>query len=224
MKSLITLALFCTVAAASAQNVGIGITPTAKLHVNGTLKIEGTNNLELGGGVAGKEVNAGKIGYNTFGTGGLEIVGAGTNAANRKVYFFAESGTSFNGPIFASGSSSISDLSVGGRLTTVPTGANHMLPVCYGTVDGNTGTKLNGTGNFSVVKIGTGRYAIAMDMIDLTDNNYTAVVTGQKRSLTDGAFFWTFPGVAPATPPTGSLYVISSNGDQVFSFVVYKPN
>jgi uncharacterized protein (TIGR02145 family) len=79
-------------------NVGIGtISPTAKLDINGAMKIQGTNTLELGAGVA-KEINAGKIGYQSF-TGALDIVGAGTTVANRKVNFFAEGGTTFNGQI-----------------------------------------------------------------------------------------------------------------------------
>jgi hypothetical protein len=224
MKSFVILALCFGASATHAQNVGIGITPTAKLHVNGTIKMEGNNMFEFGGGVVGKEVNAGKIGYNAFGTNSLEIVGAGTNAANRQVYFFAEAGTTFNGPIFAGGSSSVADLNVGGRLTTVATGANHLLPICYGTINGTTATILNGTGNFRVTKIDVGRYAVIIEGVNLSDNNYTATVTCQKRALTDGAFFWTFPGVSPSTPPTGSLYVVSSNGDQIFSFVVYTPN
>jgi hypothetical protein len=81
-------------------NIGIGINPaTAKLHVNGAMKLEGTSLLEFGAGIAGKELNAGKIGYNGFGTNALAIVGAGTNTTNRAVYFFAEGGTTFSGPI-----------------------------------------------------------------------------------------------------------------------------
>ena len=81
-------------------NTGIGINPaTAKLHVNGAMKLEGTSLLEFGAGIAGKELNAGKIGYNGFGTNALAIVGAGTNTTNRAVYFFAEGGTTFSGPI-----------------------------------------------------------------------------------------------------------------------------
>jgi uncharacterized protein (TIGR02145 family) len=81
-------------------NVGIGtFSPTAKLEVNGTMKIQGLNTLEFGAGVAGKEINAGKIGYNSFGLDGLSIVGSGTTAVNRKVYIFAEGGTTFNGQV-----------------------------------------------------------------------------------------------------------------------------
>lgn len=87
-------------------NVGIGtVSPTEKLHLignslfNGTMKLQGLNLFEFGSGVAGKEVNAGKIGYNAFGHNALTFVGAGTNASNRAIYFFAEGGTVTNGPL-----------------------------------------------------------------------------------------------------------------------------
>ena len=100
-------------------NVGIGIVPAAanKFHVNGVsnfnglLKLEGLNLVEFGAGVAGKEVNAGKVGYNAFGTTALTFVGAGTNATNRAVYFFAEGGTTFTGPALVAG-----NLNFGGQL------------------------------------------------------------------------------------------------------------
>jgi len=76
----------------------------ALVEVNGTMKIEGQNTLEFGAGIAGKEFNAGKIGYNSFGFDGLSIVGSGTSALNRKVHVFAEGGTTFNGPINVGGS------------------------------------------------------------------------------------------------------------------------
>ncbi len=80
--------------------VGIGTTvPTATLAVNGTASLSSTNTLEFGAGVAGKEINAGKIGYQTFSPNGLDIVGAGTTGTNRRVNFFAEGGTTFNGRI-----------------------------------------------------------------------------------------------------------------------------
>lgn len=85
-------------------NVGVGLIPQYKFHVNGISRfnglaqLDGLNLFEFGAGVAGKEVNAGKIGYNAFGQNALTFVGAGTNAANRAVYFFAEGGTTVNGP------------------------------------------------------------------------------------------------------------------------------
>jgi hypothetical protein len=56
--------------------------------------------MEFGAGIVGKETNAGKIGYEIFGTGALTFVGAGTSATNRKVFLFAEGGTESNGPLY----------------------------------------------------------------------------------------------------------------------------
>lgn len=86
-------------------NVGIGVLPTYKLSVagttslNGLTRLEGANLFEFGAGVPGKETNAGKIGYNAFGVPALTFVGAGTSVTNRSVYFFAEGGTTMNGPV-----------------------------------------------------------------------------------------------------------------------------
>ncbi|MFM9910105.1 MAG: hypothetical protein ACKVOW_12180 [Chitinophagaceae bacterium] len=95
-------------------NLGIGTNnPSDRLSVvgttflNGDIKIAGLNLLEFGSGIAGKEVNAGKIGYNAFGQPALTIIGAGTNTTNRKVFFFAEGGTSFSGPVLVTGNSNI---------------------------------------------------------------------------------------------------------------------
>jgi hypothetical protein len=99
----------------STGNVGVGtITPSFKLDVNGNarisnglttgslfttsmttgslsttyLGISSTNALELGVGVVGKEGSAGKIGYGTWDTNSLCIVGAGTSSGSRKVRVF----------------------------------------------------------------------------------------------------------------------------------------
>ncbi len=100
------LIFFCAVNIASvmAQNVGVGIAvPTAKLHVDGPIKLEGLNLFEFGAGIAGKEVNAGKIGYTAFGQNALTFIGAGTSITNRAVFFYAEGGTTFNGPVNVEG-------------------------------------------------------------------------------------------------------------------------
>lgn len=101
-------------------NVGTGIiTPTAKLHVNGGVKLEGLNLFEFGAGVAGKEASAGKIGYNAFGQNALTFVGAGTSSSNRAFYFFGEGGTTFNGPATITGNTNIGgQLQMGGNAGT----------------------------------------------------------------------------------------------------------
>ena len=85
-------------------NIGLGINPTsARLHVNGDMRLQGLSLFEFGAGTAGKEINAGKIGYNAFGAAGLVFVGGGTSSLNRKVFFFAEGGSTFTGPVNVGG-------------------------------------------------------------------------------------------------------------------------
>jgi hypothetical protein len=74
-------------------NIGIGsANPGYLLDVNGTsrlntgLVIGGTNYIHFGYDVAGKEANAGKMGYQTFTAGALDIVGAGTSTRTVKVW------------------------------------------------------------------------------------------------------------------------------------------
>jgi hypothetical protein len=44
-----------------------------------------------------KEANAGKVGYELFTAGALDIVGAGTTSSNRKIKFWTEGGATFTG-------------------------------------------------------------------------------------------------------------------------------
>ena len=82
------------------QNVGIGTqNPAARLHLNGHMKIDSAYSLEFGAGLGKKEPNAGKIGYEIFTPGGLDIVGAGLQQNDRKIIFWAEGGTLFKGDI-----------------------------------------------------------------------------------------------------------------------------
>ena len=61
--------------------------------------IDSARFLEFGVNVVNKENNAGKIGYESFTPGALDIVGAGVNGLVRKIKFWAEGGTTFNGKI-----------------------------------------------------------------------------------------------------------------------------
>jgi hypothetical protein len=52
---------------------------------NNSVYIPSTNVIEFGIGVSGKEANAGKMGYQTFTSGALDIVGAGSTDGNRGI-------------------------------------------------------------------------------------------------------------------------------------------
>ncbi|MGV0964280.1 MAG: hypothetical protein ACOYBT_10400, partial [Polynucleobacter sp.] len=86
---------------ASSGNVGINQAfPQATLDVNGPARVGGnlavnapislsnTNTLSLGYDVAGKETNAGKIGYGTFSGTSLDVVGAGLSSGQRRVQVY----------------------------------------------------------------------------------------------------------------------------------------
>jgi hypothetical protein len=80
-------------------NIGIGTeAPAAKLHVGGEVKIDGFNTMEFGAGFS-KDVNSGKIGYESFTPGALDIVGAGTDGTNRRIKFWNGGGSEFTGRI-----------------------------------------------------------------------------------------------------------------------------
>lgn len=83
------------------SGVGIGkMYPTSMLHVAGNQKIDSTYTLEFGAGMAGKENNAGKIGYQAFSPDALDIIGAGPSGL-RKLKFWNEAGAVFIGPVLA---------------------------------------------------------------------------------------------------------------------------
>ncbi len=96
----------------AAGNAGVGtMTPAAKLHVAGNVKIDGSNSLEFGAGLS-KEINAGKIGYGNITPGELDIVGAGTTTANRKIKFWSEGGAEFSGNVGIGASAQLRKLHV----------------------------------------------------------------------------------------------------------------
>lgn len=77
------------------------LTETARITGTGNLLLLGHGFVSLGNNVPGRQADAGKIGYEVFSTDALDIVGAGTSNANRKVKVWAEGGTYFTGEITA---------------------------------------------------------------------------------------------------------------------------
>jgi hypothetical protein len=107
---------------ANGGNVGVGnLFPQAKLHVSGNTYLDGyagianNNVLEFGRGVSGKEANAGKIGYQSFTAGALDIVGAGTTGANRAIKLWAEGGITATGNLAAAGTIGAAAMAPGGN-------------------------------------------------------------------------------------------------------------
>ena len=121
IPTILFLAFLFTVKAQS-QNVGIGTTnPLDKLHVNGTTRTTGINlvgnsAIETGVGIAGKEENAGKIGYGLFTPNTLEILGGGNSNLDRKIRFWAEGGSTFEGQATFNGNLGIGNLSPSQKL------------------------------------------------------------------------------------------------------------
>ncbi len=69
-----------------------------RINADGDVELNGDQRtLEFGTNVAGKQADAGKIGYQAFTPGALDIVGAGTSATNRQVKIWAEGGLTVAG-------------------------------------------------------------------------------------------------------------------------------
>lgn len=136
------------------SNIGIRTTtPAQPLEVNGLsrltggLQISGINTAEFGYDVSGKQTDAGKIGYATFTSGCLDIIGAGTTSGSRKVKLYDNvevatnlsvgggitlggSGTSFQNMIFGSsnvGTNLDRDISVDLTYSLGGAGANYSV-------------------------------------------------------------------------------------------------
>ena len=85
-----------------AGNSTLGTTSIVNLTVTGPTNVNGNNYVQFGNNVAGRQVDAGKVGYQLFSNNALDIVGAGTTGTNRRVKVFAEGGAEFTGPISSS--------------------------------------------------------------------------------------------------------------------------
>jgi microcystin-dependent protein len=173
------------------NNVGLGVAnPSARLQVSGGIKVNGANIIELGADIAGKEANAGKIGYTAFSTDALDIVGAGT-ASNRKLQVFAEGGSTFSGPVTASSFSGDGAVPIGGIImwsgNTAPTG----WAICDGqTVNGRTTPDLRGRfvlglGNRAIGTTG-GAETHTLTVNEMPAHSHTATDTGHFHNFPIG--------------------------------------
>ncbi len=155
------------------QNVGIGtLTPSDKLHVNGVTRTTGINlvgnsAIETGFGVAGKETNAGKIGYGLFTLNTLDIVGAGNGNLERKIRFWAEGGSAFEGGATFNGNVQI---------------ANEILP------NGTAGTagqvlQSNGNGTMSWNSLSSAGYKYSKSFYSFTNDPINFILPTNAKDI-----------------------------------------
>jgi len=142
---------------ANSGNVGVGTTsPTAKLHLNGHMKIQGANMLEFGAGVSGKQQDAGKIGYKVY-SDALDVIGAGNTTTTRRLKFWNEGGAEFTGNVGIGTSDPLAKLdirSADAELMRIgpPTGAGTIDQTHY---NGGSGSFIDAIGHWQSFLVST---------------------------------------------------------------------
>jgi trimeric autotransporter adhesin len=94
----------------------------AKILIRDKLGVKGAggnSGIELGYGIAGKEANAGRIGYGLFTSNAIDFVGGGTTVTPRLIKFWAEGGSTFTGKVIPDGDNQHSLGQSGNRWSTV---------------------------------------------------------------------------------------------------------
>jgi hypothetical protein len=132
----------------SAASGDVAIVATKNLHfqngygdaamslIGNRLGMRGSNVIEFGLGTAGKEANAGKIGYQTFTAGALDIIGAGTATTNHKIKFWNEGGATFTGEVFAPVVTVTGGADVAEPYSVAPAGTVKAVPGMVVCIDG----------------------------------------------------------------------------------------
>jgi microcystin-dependent protein len=126
----------------------------------GNVGILGTKVLEFGRGIAGKESNAGKIGYNTWSGDALDIVGAGTNsnASDRKIRLYCDGGVTASGTVTAPAFSGNGTIPVGGIIMW--SGATNNIPSGWALCNGQTVNSQTTPNLQDRFIVGAGSYAV----------------------------------------------------------------
>lgn len=179
----------------------------------------GNSGIFLGNGLAGKEANAGRIGYALFTANTLDIIGGGTNLDNRRIRLWAEDVTEMTGDASVFG-----NLNVAGKVTTNATGTANVVPIAIASIDA-LGLVVSSTGNVSVVKtLASGLNEITISGQNINLNNYIIEATALYVSSSDDL---TSYGTSIRIL-NGKIRLYTLRGGAVnnnpFSLIVYKLN
>jgi hypothetical protein len=105
------------------------------------------------------------------------------------------------------------DINLDGKITrTSVTGNAPLLPVCFGQVD-DSGTIINGTGNFTVARTGFGRYEISSPLFTSTSVILATLLTPGGVSDTIGAGYL-----------SSGIMIVSISAYRSFQFIVFNLN
>lgn len=216
MKKLLHTVCFFLLLTVSinAQNVGVGTTsPSTRLYVlssdQSTATFEGPDLMYIVLREAG--FYRGYIGSYSGAAADVDF-GTGSGNTTGKTHLTIQGVPKLT--VDAGGNTDIA----GELNSSAKTGAANLVPICYGNVSAS-GFINTGSGNFSVSKITTGWYAIAITGEAYQFQTYIAVITPAGTS--DPCFASTGSG-------GGNLYVYLKNlsgtaVDNQFNFIVYKP-
>jgi hypothetical protein len=142
------------------------------LTVGGPMKINGKNALEFGAGIT-KDPSAGQIAYQKHSVDALDIVGAGTEAGQRKISMWAGGGATLHGSLTVSGDVNIGDVKA--------TGGAEALRMLRGIINAD-GTKYAGGAGFDVKPVAPGR-----GLYDITFNPPFPSVPAASASVIGGS-------------------------------------
>ena len=182
------------------------LTASGVVTANTGVNVPGSNVLNFGSNLA-KETNAGKIGYGTLTTGSLDIVGAGTTAANRAIRLW--NNVTVTGSLNVQGT-----LTVGG--SPVSSGANVLRGSVLCSANGQTSQ-----GAFSVsANFGTtlpSSYTIVATVNSTSGNSDFYTVSVGSRSTTGCVFLWA--RLAGSGTGTTAAVISGAGGDVINGLV-----
>ena len=161
-----------------------------KYFSGNTLKILASGLVEFGNGVAGKESSAGSMGYQTYTSDALDIVGAGTAVGARKIKIWdnlvISNNLTINGATTLSGTNSDTTTSSGQKLMVLNTTSNNIERV---NITPDNLVTLSGTQTISGTKTLSGATTISgtatlSNTVTLSGvNSDTATSSGQKLAV-----------------------------------------